>query len=84
MLSHDFMGEFIGTFLLVLFGCGSVTLTILFSAHVGLFQVAMIWGLGMTIAIYATRHVPCAHLNPALSIAMVLGRRMSPSKLPIY
>ncbi|NVN91987.1 MAG: MIP family channel protein [Desulfuromonadales bacterium] len=83
-LSHEFMGEFIGTLLLVLFGCGSVAVTILFSAHVGLFQVAMVWGLGVTIAIYATRHLSCAHLNPAVSIAMVLGRRMSPSKLPLY
>lgn len=84
MKLHDFMGEFIGTFLLVLFGCGSVAVSVLFSAHVGLFQVAMIWGLGVTIAIYATRHLSCAHLNPAVSIAMVLGRRMSLRKLPVY
>jgi glycerol uptake facilitator protein len=83
-LLHHFIGEFIGTFILVLFGCGSVAVTVLFSAHTGLFQVAMIWGLGVTIAIYATRHLSCAHLNPAVSIAMVAGRRMSPSKLPVY
>lgn len=82
--THDFMGECIGTFLLVLFGCGSVAVTILFLAHVGLFQVAMIWGLGVTVAIYATRHLSCAHLNPAVSIAMVIGRRMSARKLPVY
>ncbi len=82
--AHDFIGEFVGTFLLVLFGCGSVAVTILFSAHVGLLQVAVIWGLGVTVAIYATRHLSCAHLNPAVSIAMVLGRRMSFSRLPIY
>ena len=82
--AQDFVGEFIGTFLLVLFGCGSVAVTILFSAHVGLFQVALIWGLGVTVAIYATRHLSCAHLNPAVSIAMVIGRRMSWSKLPVY
>ncbi len=44
----------------------------------------MIWGLAVTMAIYATRHLSCAHLNPAVSIAMVLGRRMSLSKLPVY
>ncbi len=83
-LQHHFVGELVGTFLLVLFGCGSVAVTVLFSAHTGLFQVAMIWGLGVTIAIYATRHLSCAHLNPAVSIAMVLGRRMSVSLLPGY
>ncbi len=81
---HEFVGELIGTFLLVLFGCGSVAVTILFSAHVGLLQVAIIWGLGVTVAIYATRHLSCAHLNPAVSFAMVLGRRMSLARLPIY
>lgn len=82
--AQDFTGELIGTFLLVLFGCGSVAVTILYSAHMGLFQVALIWGLGVTLAIYATRHLSCAHLNPAVSIAMVLGRRMSLSRLPVY
>ena len=80
----DFWGEAIGTFILVLFGCGSVAVTVLFSAHVGLFQVAVIWGLGVTLAIYATRHLSCAHLNPAVSIAMVVGRRMSLKRLPVY
>ncbi len=80
----EFIGELVGTFLLVLFGCGSVAVTVLFSAHVGLMQVAVIWGLGVTIAIYATRHLSCAHLNPAVSFAMVLGRRMSFARLPVY
>ncbi|CAH2601819.1 protein of unknown function [Rhodovastum atsumiense] len=38
----------------------------------------------MTVAIYATRHLCCAHLNPAVSIAMVPGRRMPASLLPTY
>ena len=81
---REFAGELIGTFILVLFGCGSVAVTVLFGAHQGLFQIAMIWGLGVTLAIYATRHLSCAHLNPAVSIAMVLGKRMSPKRLPAY
>ncbi len=81
---HDFAGEAIGTCILVFFGCGSVAAAVLFSAHSGLFQVAAIWGIGVTLAIYATRHLSCAHLNPAVSLAMVIGRRMTPSKLPAY
>jgi glycerol uptake facilitator protein len=80
----EFVGEFAGTFLLVFFGCGSAAVTVLYSAHMGLFQVAMVWGLGVTMAIYATRHLSCAHLNPAVSLAMVIGRRMPISKLPMY
>lgn len=82
--AHEFVGELLGTFLLVFIGCSSVAVTVLFSAHTGVFQVAVIWGLGVTIAIYATRHLSCAHLNPAVSIAMALGRRMSWSRLPVY
>ncbi|MBU0485361.1 MAG: aquaporin family protein [Proteobacteria bacterium] len=82
--SPEFFGELIGTFILVFFGCGSVVVTVLFGAHSGLFQVAAVWGLGVTLAIYATRHLSCAHLNPAVSVAMVLGRRMTIRKLPVY
>ena len=82
--SQHFVSELVGTFLMVFFGCGSVAVSVLFSAHSGLFQIAMIWGLAVTIAIYATRHLSCAHLNPAVSIAMVLGRRMPLAKLPGY
>lgn len=81
---HDFAGEAIGTCILVFFGCGSVAGAVLFSSHIGLFQVAAIWGIGVTLAIYATRHLSCAHLNPAVSVAMVIGRRMVPAKLPAY
>jgi len=83
-LMCDFLGELLGTFILVFFGCGSVAVSILFSAYSGLFQVAAIWGIGVTLAIYAARGLSCAHLNPAVSIAFVLARRMSMKKLPLY
>ena len=83
-LSKEFLGEALGTFLLVLFGCGSVAVSVLFQAHQGLMQIALAWGIGVTLAIYLTRHLSCAHLNPAVSLAMVVSGRMSGRKLPIY
>ncbi len=80
----NFLGELLGTSILVFFGCGSVAVTVLFSSHSGLFQVAAIWGIGVALAIYATRHISCAHLNPAVSIAMVVSDRMAARKLPSY
>jgi len=77
-------GEFLGTFMLVLFGTGAVAVTVLFKAHVGLLQVAAVWGIGVTLAIYATRHLSCAHLNPAVSLGMVLAKRMRACLLPWY
>ncbi len=84
MATREFTGEMAGTFLLVLFGCGSVAVSVLFGAHSGLMQVALAWGIGVMLAIYLTRHLSCAHLNPAVSLAMVLSRRMPARKLPAY
>lgn len=81
---RDFTGEMFGTAILVFFGCGSVAVSVLFGAHSGLWQVAMIWGVGVALAIYATRHLSCAHLNPAVSLAMVASGRMRAGKLPAY
>lgn len=81
---QDFCGESLGTFILVFFGCGSVAVSVLFSAYQGLFQIAAIWGIGVTLAIYASRGLSCAHLNPAVSIAFVCARRMPVRKLPVY
>lgn len=81
---REFMGEFLGTFLLVLFGCGSVAVSVLFNAYNGLIQIALVWGIGVSLAIYATRHLSCAHLNPAVTLAMVTSKRMLIKKMPTY
>jgi glycerol uptake facilitator protein len=82
--SKEFLGETLGTFMLVLFGCGSVAVTILFNAHQGLMQIALAWGIGVTLAIYLTRHLSCAHLNPAVTLAMWISKRMAARKVPAY
>lgn len=84
MYKREFAGEFIGTFILVLFGCGSVAVSVLFNAHQGLFQVGMIWGIGVSLAIYVTRYLSCAHLNPAVTLAMAASGRMTKRKIPVY
>ncbi len=79
-----FTGEFLGTFLLVFIGTASVAVSVLFNGLIGLFQVAAVWGLGVTLAIYATRYLSCAHLNPAVSLGMVLAKRMKARLLFLY
>jgi len=81
---REFIGEALGTFVLVLFGCGSVAVSVLFDADQGSMPVALAWGIGLALAIYLTRHLSCAHLNPAVSLAMVVGGRMHRRKLPVY
>ncbi|MDP2932840.1 MAG: MIP family channel protein [bacterium] len=81
---NNFVGELLGTFILVFFGCGSVGVSALFNASAGLFQIAAVWGAAATLAIYASRHLSCAHINPAVSIAMAVAGRMKAKKLPLY
>jgi glycerol uptake facilitator protein len=65
-------GEFFGTFLLVFFGCGSVCAAVTTGAQVGVFQVAIVWGLGIATAIYLTGALSGAHLNPAVTVSMAI------------
>ena len=67
-----FTGEFVGTFLLVFFGCGSVCAAVTTGAQVGVFQVAIVWGLGIATAIYLTAALSGAHLNPAVTVSMAV------------
>ena len=67
-------GEFIGTFLLTLVICGVVAASIVTSAHVGLWQVAIVCGLGVSVSIYCTAHLSEAHLNPAITLAFAIVR----------
>ncbi len=68
------MAETLGTFILVLFGIGSVAAAVYTGAQVGLWQVAAVWGFGVTIAIYISSGVSGAHLNPAVSLAFAIFR----------
>lgn len=68
------IGETLGTFLLVFFGCGSVATAVALNAPVGLFQVAIVWGFGLSIAIFLTGGLSGAHLNPAITISLVVFR----------
>lgn len=73
-LGRACIAEAAGTFLLVLFGTGSVAAAVLTDAQAGLWQVAVVWGFGVTLAIYATAAVSGAHLNPAVTLAFAVLR----------
>ncbi len=67
-----FAGEMLGTFLLVFFGCGSVSAAVLTGAQVGVFQVAIVWGLGIATAIYLTGALTCEVIRRGMIIALPL------------
>jgi CBS domain-containing protein len=74
-LSRAVVAECVGTYLLVLFGTGSVAAAVLTGAQVGLWQVAVVWGFGVALAIFVSARHSGAHLNPAVTLAFALARR---------
>ena len=83
-MMKDFIGEMLGTFVLILFGCSSVAVAVLFNEYNSIFQIGMVWGLAVTLSVFLTRNICYAHLNPAVSVGMVVAGRMSAKRLPVY
>jgi glycerol uptake facilitator protein len=83
-LGRECAAEIVGTFFLVFFGTGSVFVAALTGSLNGLFQVGIVWGLAITLTIYAISAISGAHLNPAVTIAVSFLRDFPKRKVLPY
>jgi glycerol uptake facilitator protein len=77
-------GEFAGTFLLVFFGVGAVNAAVVSGAHVGLWQVAAVWAVGVALGIYASASLSGGHINPAITAVAAIYDRFPLGRVGPY
>ncbi|MBI1789327.1 MAG: aquaporin family protein [Acidobacteria bacterium] len=90
-LAAQLCAEFLGTLVLILFGCGVVAMVVLFGTGTageivngGYTNITLGWGLGVAMGIYVAGKISGAHLNPAVTVALAAFRGFSWAKVLPY
>src|SRR5215510_12503630 len=84
-VGRELLAEFLGTFVLIVFGVGVVAQTVLSRGTAGTtLSINIAWGLGVTMGCYVCAGVTGAHLNPAVTLALAVHRRFPWKKVWPY
>jgi MIP family channel proteins len=83
--TRELLAEFLGTFVLLTFGIGSVAQSVLSGGSAGsMLSINLTWGLGVMMGCYVAAGVTGAHLNPAVTLALAVHRRLPWAKVAPY
>lgn len=82
--SPKLAAEFVGTFAIVFFGAGSVCVSALPGVNLGLFGIALAFGLIVAVMVSSTGHVSGAHFNPAVTFMCLATKRIGPPMALAY
>jgi len=84
-MTKKLIAEFLGTFVLVLGGCGAAVLTAAIpNLGIGILGVALAFGLTVLTMAYAVGHISGGHFNPAVSLGLWAGKRFPAGELLPY
>lgn len=84
VLSLRALAEALGTFALVFAGCGAVITDSTAGQPLGVIGIALAFGLVVAAGVHATGHLSGAHLNPAITLALLAFRRITPGDAVAY
>lgn len=78
------IAEFLGTGLFIFFGTSVLSAVKLAGAELGLWEICIVWGLGIALAVYLAAGISGAHLNPAVTVSLWLFARFDGKKVIPY
>lgn len=83
-LSRRLVAEALGTFMLVFFGCGAVIMNAFPGAQYNILGIALAHALALSIGVTLTMSISGGHLNPAVTLGLMLGKRITPRDAATY
>ncbi|MGA2914313.1 MAG: aquaporin Z [Methanoregula sp.] len=76
-----YLAELLGTFVLVFIGTSSAVVA---GKHIGFLGIALAFGISVLVMVYAIGHISGCHINPAITIAMLVNGKIPPKEAIIY
>lgn len=80
----ELVAEFIGSFILIFIGAGVVAALVLEGANIGQWEISIVWGLAVAMAIFVTGSISGTHINPAVTLALTTFKGFDKKKVIPY